>query len=140
MAVLPFSNVGGDPEQDYFAEGIAEDILTELSRFRNLFVIARNSSFSFKGKDLGTQEIAKALNVEYIVAGGVRRIGKRVRVAAQLIHSTTGQELWAERYAREFEGIFVVQDEVVRTIVVTLGSRLRMDIANNAAPLERPRQ
>ncbi|TRC93381.1 tetratricopeptide repeat protein [Mesorhizobium sp. WSM4303] len=138
VAVLPFSNMGGDPEQDYFAEGIAEDILTELSRFRNLFVIARNSSFSFKGKGLGTQEIAKALNVEYIVAGGVRRIGKRVRVAAQLIHSTTGQELWAERYDREVEDIFVVQDEVVRTIVVTLESRLQLAIANDASKRDLP--
>ncbi|MBA1142752.1 adenylate/guanylate cyclase domain-containing protein [Mesorhizobium neociceri] len=138
VAVLPFSNMGGDPEQDYFAEGIAEDILTELSRFRNLFVIARNSSFSFKGKNLGTQEIAKALNVEYIVAGGVRRIGKRVRVAAQLIHSTTGQELWAERYDREVEDIFVVQDEVVRTIVVTLESRLQLAIANDASKRDLP--
>ncbi|WP_352839842.1 adenylate/guanylate cyclase domain-containing protein [Mesorhizobium sp. M0514] len=138
IAVLPFSNMGGDPEQDYFAEGIAEDILTELSRFRNLFVIARNSSFSFKGKDVGTQEIGKALNVEYIVAGGVRRIGKRVRVAAQLIHSTTGQELWAERYDREVEDIFVVQDEVVRTIVVTLESRLQLAIANDASKRNLP--
>ncbi|MER9425757.1 tetratricopeptide repeat protein [Mesorhizobium sp. M0317] len=138
VAVLPFSNMGGDPEQDYFAEGIAEDILTELSRFRNLFVIARNSSFSFKGKGLGTQEIAKALNVEYIVAGGVRRIGKRVRVAAQLIHSTTGQELWAERYDRELEDIFVVQDEVVRTIVVTLESRLQLAMANDASKRNLP--
>ncbi|MES0157569.1 hypothetical protein NKJ81_28995 [Mesorhizobium sp. M0018] len=133
VAVLPFSNMGGDPEQDYFAEGIAEDILTELSRFRNLFVIARNSSFSFKGKGLGTQEIARALNVEFIVTGGVRRIGKRVRVAAQLIYSPTGQELWAERYDRELEDIFVVQDEVVRTIVVTLESRLQLAIANDAS-------
>jgi TolB-like protein/class 3 adenylate cyclase len=133
VAVLPFSNMGGDPEQDYFAEGIAEDILTELSRFRNLFVIARNSSFSFKGKSLGIQEIARALNVEYIVTGGVRRLGKRVRVAAQLIHSPTDQELWAERYDRELEDIFVVQDEVVRTIVVTLESRLQLAIANDAS-------
>ncbi|WP_210192531.1 tetratricopeptide repeat protein [Mesorhizobium sp. WSM1497] len=138
VAVLPFANMGGDPEQDYFAEGIAEDILTELSRFRSLFVIARNSSFSFKGKGLGTQEIAKALNVEYIVAGGVRRIGKRVRVAAQLIHSSTGQELWAERYDRELEDIFVVQDEVVRTIVVTLESRLQLAIANDASKRNLP--
>ncbi|WP_210238227.1 adenylate/guanylate cyclase domain-containing protein [Mesorhizobium sp. M2E.F.Ca.ET.209.01.1.1] len=133
VAVLPFSDMGGDPGQDYFAEGIAEDILTELSRFRNLFVIARNSSFSFKGKGLGTQEIARALNVEYIVTGGVRRFGKRVRVAAQLIHTPTGQELWAERYDRELEDIFVVQDEVVRTIVVTLEARLQMAIANDAS-------
>lgn len=138
VAVLPFSNMGGDPERDYFAEGIAEDILTELSRFRNLFVIARNSSFSFKGKGLDTPEISRALNVEYIVTGGVRRIGKRVRVAAQLVHSPTGQELWAERYDRELEDIFLVQDEVVRTIVVTLESRLQMDIANNAASRNTP--
>jgi adenylate cyclase len=138
VAVLPFANMGGDPEQDYFADGIAEDILTDLSRFRNLFVIARNSSFSFKGKGLGTQEIARALKVEYIVSGSVRRGGKRVRVAAQLTYGPTGQELWADRYDRELEDIFMVQDEVVRTIVVTLESRLGMDIANNALTRNTP--
>ncbi len=138
IAVLPFTNMGGDPEQDYFAEGIAEDILTELSRFRNLFVIARNSSFSFKGKGLGIQDIARALNVEYIVSGSVRRAGNRVRVAAQLAHAATGQEIWADRYDRELEDIFKVQDEVVRTIVVTLESRLGMAIANNAGSRNTP--
>jgi TolB-like protein/Flp pilus assembly protein TadD len=138
IAVLPFANLGGDAEQDYFAEGISEDILTELQRFRNLFVIARNSSFSFKDKSTSVQEIARALNVEYVVTGSVRRSGNRVRVAARLAHAGSGQEIWADRFDRELEDIFKVQDEVVRTIVVTLESRLGMALAEAAGKRETP--
>ena len=138
LAVLPFANMSGEQEQDYFADGIAEDILTELSRFRNLFVIARNSSFSFKGKGLSVQDIARELNVEYIVSGSVRRAGNRVRVAAQLANAVTGQEIWADRYDRELEDIFKVQDEVVRTIVITMESTLGMAMANSAKSRDTP--
>lgn len=137
LAVLPFRNLsaGGD---DYFAEGIAEDILTELARFRTLFVIARNSSFSFKDTNLDLQEISRRLSVDYLVTGSVRRFGNRARVAAQLIFAPSSQEIWSERYDREVEDIFRVQDEVVRTIVVTLESRLGVAVASRLESRPRP--
>jgi TolB-like protein len=124
--------MGGNTEQDYLAEGITEDIITELSRFRNLRVIARNSSFSFKGKDVNSRAIARALNVEYIATGSLRRAGSRVRVAVQLTHAPSGREVWAERYDRELVDIFAVQDEVVSTIVTTLEARIGLAIAEDA--------
>ena len=138
LAVLPFSSSTSDPDQDALADGISEDILTELARFKSFFVIARGSSFSFKDKNVSLMEIAKILNVEYIVSGSVRRSGKRVRVAAQLNHAVSGLEVWAERYDREIEDIFAVQDEVVKTLVVTLESRLGLAIAENAAARSPP--
>ncbi|WP_191057530.1 tetratricopeptide repeat protein [Geminicoccus harenae] len=138
IAVLPFSTMGSSTEQDYLAEGISEDIITELSRFRNLRVIARNSSFSFKSKDIDGGAAARMLNVEYIATGSVRRSRSRVRVAVQLTHAPSGGEVWAERYDRELTDIFAVQDEVVRTIVVTLEARLGLAIADSARSRNMP--
>jgi adenylate cyclase len=124
IAVLPFTNMSGDPEQQYFGDGVVEDIITELSRFRSLFVIARNSSFAFRGERIDIAEIARRLGVQFVVEGSIRRAGNRVRITAQLIDATTGAHLWAERYEREMEDIFTVQDEVVRTVVATVAGRV----------------
>lgn len=124
IAVLPFTNMSGDPEQEYFSDGITEDIITELSRFRDLSVIARNSSFTFKGKSVAISEVASKLGVQYVVEGSVRKAGNRVRITAQLVDVATGDHIWADRYDREIEDIFVVQDEVVRTVTATLIGRV----------------
>lgn len=124
LAVLPFTNMSGDPEQEYFADGMVEDIITELSRYSELFVIARNSSFIYKGRAVKVQDIRRELGVHYVVEGSVRRIGNRVRVAVQLIDSATGNHIWADRYDREFVDLFELQDELTRAIVATLPGRL----------------
>jgi len=132
IAVLPFDNLSGDPAQEYFSDGITEDIITELSRFRELVVIARNSSFTFKGKAVDVKEVGRKLEVRFIVEGSVRRAGNRVRVSAQLIDTTAGDHLWAERYDRNIEDIFAVQDEVVSIIVATLVGRLALSGAEQS--------
>jgi adenylate cyclase len=124
IAVLPFTNMSGDPEQEYFSDGITEDIITELARFRSLFVIARNSSFSFKGQAIEAKDIARRLGVRYLVEGSVRRAGNRVRITAQLIDAAHDTHLWAERYDRELEDIFAVQDEVAQAIVTAIEPEL----------------
>jgi adenylate cyclase len=124
IAVLPFENMSGDVEQEYFADGIAEDIITELSRYPTLFVIARNSSFAYKGQKVKIQDIGGDLGVQYVVEGSVRKARDRVRVTVQLIEAKTGNHVWAERYDRELDDIFAVQDEVVRTIVASMTGRL----------------
>lgn len=124
IAVLPFTNMSGDPEQEYFSDGITEDIITELTRFHSLFVIARHSSFTFRGKSIDIKEVGHQLGVEYVVEGSVRKAGNRVRVTALLVESKTGNHVWAERYDRELEDIFAVQDELVRTITSTVGGRV----------------
>jgi TolB-like protein len=124
IAVLPFANMSGDPEQEYFSDGITEDIITELSRFRSLFVIARNSSFSYKGRSVKVQEIGRDLGVAYIVEGSVRKAGNRIRVTAQLIEAATGNHVWAERYDRSIDDIFAVQDELVRSIASAVPGRI----------------
>ena len=124
IAILAFENMSNDPEQEYFAEGISEDIITELSRFRSLFVIARNSSFAFKGRATEAREIGRKLGVRYIVEGSVRRAGNRIRITAQLIDAVDDKHLWAERYDRELEDIFAVQDEVTRSIVTAIEPRM----------------
>jgi TolB-like protein/class 3 adenylate cyclase/tetratricopeptide (TPR) repeat protein len=116
IAVLPFQNLSGDPEQEYFSDGLTEDIITELSRFKSLFVAARNSAFHYKGKSPNVQSVGRELGVRYVVEGSVRKSGNRVRVTAQLIDTATGGHLWAERYDRDLADIFAVQDEVVHTI------------------------
>ncbi|WP_027547781.1 adenylate/guanylate cyclase domain-containing protein [Bradyrhizobium sp. WSM2254] len=123
IAVLPFQNMSGDPAQDYFSDGIAEDIITELSRFRSLFVVARNSSFSLRGKT-DVNEVGRRLGVRYLVEGSVRKADKRVRVTVQLLDAASGNHLWGERYDRKLEDIFVVQDEITRAVVSTLPGRL----------------
>ncbi len=127
LAVLPFTNMSGDPEQEYFSDGITEDIITELSRFRSLFVIARNSSFVYKGQSVNVGKVGRELGVAYVVEGSVRKAGNRVRISAQLVEAATGNHLWAERYDRELEDIFAVQDEVVQTISSTIGGRVESD-------------
>lgn len=136
IAVLPFANMTGDPEQEYFTDGITEDIITELSRFRSLFVIARNSSFTYKGRSVDVQEVGRQLRVQYVVEGSVRRAGGRVRITVQLVEARTGNHLWAERYERDLEDIFSVQDEVTQRIVANLVGRL--DDAGRERALRKP--
>lgn len=124
IAILAFANMSNDPQQDFFAEGISEDIITELSKFRSLFVIARNSAFAFKEHATEVKEIGRKLGVRYIVEGSVRRVGERVRITAQLIDAIEDQHLWAERYDRGLEDIFAVQDEVTQAIVTTIEPEL----------------
>lgn len=124
IAVLPFDNMSGDPEQGYFADGITEDIITDLSKVSGLFVIARNSSFAYKGKSPDIRKVSQELGVRYVLEGSVRRAANRIRINAQMIDGTTGGHLWAERYDRGMEDIFEVQDEVTRTIVTALKVRL----------------
>ena len=120
IAVLPFDNVSGNKDQDYFCDGITDDIITELSRFSELFVIARNSSFQFKGKAVDVRQVGRELGVRYVLQGNIRRAGDRVRISAQLADAVTGAHRWAERYDRQIEDVFAVQDEVSRTIVAIL--------------------
>jgi TolB-like protein/class 3 adenylate cyclase/tetratricopeptide (TPR) repeat protein len=124
IAVLPFTNMSGDPEQEYFSDGITEDIITELSRFHSLFVIARNSSFAYKGLSVNVGKIGQELGVAYVVEGSVRKAGNRVRITAQLVEAESGNHVWAERYDRELEDIFAVQDEVVGSIAGAVPGRL----------------
>ena len=124
IAVLPFTNMSGDPEQEFFADGLAEDILTELSRFRDLFVISRNSSFRYKGKSVSVQQVASELGVQYVLEGSVRKAGDRVRVNAQLIDAEADRHVWAERYDRQLSDIFAIQDEITTTISAVLPGRV----------------
>ncbi|MFQ5983670.1 MAG: adenylate/guanylate cyclase domain-containing protein, partial [Woeseiaceae bacterium] len=127
VAVLPFENMSGDPEQEYFADGVAEDIITSISKLSQLLVIARNSSFTYKGRAVTVQDIAEELGVRYVVEGSVRKAGNRVRITAQLIDCTTGGHLWAERFDRELTDIFAVQDEVTQEIVSAMALKLTAD-------------
>ena len=117
IAVLPFDNMSGDPEQEYFSDGISEDIITGLSALRWLFVIARNSSFTYKGRAVDVKDVARDLGVRYVLEGSVRKAGERVRITAQLIEATTGNHVWAHRYDRLLDDIFDLQDEITQTIV-----------------------
>jgi adenylate cyclase len=120
IAVLPFNNVSGDPEQEYFADGITEDIITDISKISGLFVIARNSSFTFKKQSVDVKEVGRKLGVRHVLEGSVRKAGNKVRINAQLIDAETGGHIWAERYDRDLEDIFAVQDEVTRRVVEAL--------------------
>ena len=133
IAVLPFENMSGDPEQQYFSDGLSEDIITDLSKIPGLFVIARNSSFVYRGKSVSVQAVSKELGVRHVLEGSVRRAGNRVRVSAQLIDGDTEGHLWAERYDRDFSDIFAVQDEIVGEIVSALAASLSSDKAMRAA-------
>jgi adenylate cyclase len=124
IAVLPFVNMSGDAEQEFFADGLTEDIITELSRFRDLLVISRNSTFVHKGKAVNVQAVAREFGVDYVVEGSVRKSGDRVRVTVQLIDAETDRHIWAERYDRKLEDIFAIQDEVTGAIVATLPGRV----------------
>jgi len=136
IAVLPFDNMSGDPEQEYFSDGITEDIITELSRFQSLFVIARNSSFAFKGQAIDITDVAKKLGVQYVVEGSVRKASNRVRITAQLIEASTGNHLWAERYDRDLADIFDVQDEVASQVATMVPGHI--DRANRVQLARKP--
>ena len=125
IAVLPFNSMSGDVEQQYFGDGITEDIITELARFRNLHVLARNTSFRYRGQDVDVQRVGRELGVQYIVEGSVRRLGERIRITAQLIDTATGHHVWADRFDRNQEELFAVQDQVVKTIAATLVGRMQ---------------
>ena len=124
IAVLPFANMSGDPEQEYFADGITEDIITDLSKVSALSVIARNSVFTYKGKHADVQEVGRRFNVAYVLEGSVRKAGQRVRINAQLIDARDGTHLWADRYDRDLTDIFAIQDEITKTIVEQLKVKL----------------
>jgi len=117
IAVLPFLNMSGDPEQEYFADGIVEDILTGLSRLKWLFVIARNSSFSYKGRNVDVRQVGRELGVRYVLEGSVRKGGNRIRITGQLIEAETGNHLWAERYDRALDDVFAIQDEITESVI-----------------------
>ncbi|MBZ9767059.1 adenylate/guanylate cyclase domain-containing protein [Mesorhizobium sp. CA6] len=138
IAVLPFANMSGDAEQDYFADGISEDIITALSKLSQLFVIARNSSFTFKGQNVHVQEVGAKLGVRHVLEGSVRKSGNRVRITAQLIDATSGGHLWAERFDRDLTDIFAVQDDVTQQIVGALALNLTEGDRQRLAP-EHPR-
>jgi adenylate cyclase len=124
IAVLPFANMSGDAEQEYFSDGISEDLITDLSKVSALFVIARNSSFTYKGKTAKVQEIGRELGVRFVLEGSIRKAGNRVRITAQLVDATTGGHLWADRFDRDLTDIFATQDEVVQQIVGVLAVKL----------------
>jgi adenylate cyclase len=124
IAVLPFVNISGDLEQEYFVDGITNDIITALTEFKFLFIIASNSSFAYKGKPVKVQQISEELGVRYVLEGSVQKAGDRLRINAQLIDATTGSHLWAERYDRNAQHLFDIQDEIVETIVATLAFKV----------------
>jgi len=136
IAVLPFDNMSSLSDQDFLADGISEDIITALSKLRSLFVIARNSSFAFRGQQLDVREIGKRLGVRYVVEGSVRRSGNRARITAQLIDAVEDKHIWAERYDRDLKDIFSVQDEVTLAIVQAVG--LRLNLSEQQRALRKP--
>jgi adenylate cyclase len=124
IAVLPFSNLSGDPSQDYIADGISENIISDLSKISEMFVIASNSTFTYKGKSVKVQQVSEELGVQYVLEGSTQKVGNRLRITAQLIDATTGHHLWAEKYDREMEDLFVLQDEITHKIIVELQVKL----------------
>jgi adenylate cyclase len=120
IAVLPFANMSNDPEQEFFADGIAEDVITALSRYPSLFVIARNSCFTYKGRAVDVKEVGRELGVRYVLEGSLRKSGNRIRVTAQLVEAETGNHLWAERYDRDLADIFAVQDEITQAVTIAI--------------------
>ena len=142
IIVLPFKNVSGDPEEEYFADGITEDITTELSKFRPLLVISSQSAFTYKGRPADIQEVGRSLSVGYVVEGSVRRAGAQVRIAAQLVETASRKQIWSERYDRDLEDVFAVQDEVAHAIVSpsrgACGSRRKKPRSASAPPTCKP--
>src|SRR5262249_19619012 len=120
LAVLPFANMSSDAEQEFFADGIAEDIITALSRYPSLFVIARNSSFSYRGQAVDVKRVGRELGVRYVLEGSLRKAANRVRITAQLIEAESGNHIWAERYERDLADIFAVQDEIAQATTVAI--------------------
>jgi adenylate cyclase len=133
IAVLPFDNMSGDPDQEYFCDGLTEEIITALSKVPKVFVIARNSVFTYKGKPLKVSQVAEELGIRYVLEGSVRKGGDKLRITAQLIDAVSGHHLWAERYDRDMEDIFAVQDELTKKIItamqveLTWGEQARVD-------------
>jgi TolB-like protein len=137
VAVLPFSNVGGDTEQDYFTDGMVDDIITGLSRINWLFVIARNSTFTYKGRAVDVKQVGRELGVRYVLEGSVRRLGGSLRVTGQLIDASTGAHVWAERYDRRSDDIFALQDDIAQSVVGAIAPSVRraeIDSSNASAP------
>src|SRR5262249_28270594 len=130
-------NMSGDPEQEYFTDGITEDIITELSGFHSLFVIARNSSFSYKGRSPDIPQVGRELGVRYVLEGSIRKAAKRVRVTGQLIDTLTGNHIWAERYDRVLEDIFAVQEEVTRAIVAAIAPQIELTEQSKACSYQK---
>jgi adenylate cyclase len=126
IAVLPFINMSADRDQEYFSDGITDDLITDLSRLPGLFVIARNSTFTYKGEAPNLQDVNKELGVKYVLEGSVQKDAGQVRITVQLADATTGDELWAERYDRPLRDVFALQDEIVRRIVTTLNLQLAL--------------
>ena len=124
IAVLPFTNMSGNPEQEYFADGMTEDIITGLSRLKWLFVIARNSTFTYKGKAVDVRQVGQDLGVRYVLEGGVRVSGSRIRITGQLIEAASGRHIWAERYDRQLDDVFAVQDEITASVVAAIEPHL----------------
>jgi adenylate cyclase len=120
LAVLPFTNMSSDPEQEFFGDGIAEDVITALSRYPSLFVIARNSSFTYKGRAVDVKQIGRELGVRYVLEGSLRKSGNRIRVTAQLVEAESGRHIWAERYDRDLAEIFAVQDEITEAVSIAI--------------------
>jgi TolB-like protein len=135
IAVLPFTNMSDDPKQEYFADGMTEDLITDLSKISGLFVIARNSSFSYKNQQVKVRQVAEELGVRYVMEGSVRRVGNQVRINAQLIDATTGGHLWAERYDGSLQDIFALQDQVTRKIVSAL--KISLSVKEEAQQAQR---
>jgi adenylate cyclase len=133
IVVLPFANMSGDQEQEFFADGLTEDVITELSRFRELLVISRNTSTRYKGRAVDVKKIARELAVQYLLEGSVRKVGNRVRVTVQLIDAEADRHIWADRYDRELEDIFAIQDEVTSSVVATLFRRVEAATRERAA-------
>ena len=138
IAVLPFTNLSGDPEQEYFADGITEDIITELSRFNEFIIIARNSSFHYKGESPRIEDVGRELGVKYVVEGSVRRAAERVRVTAQLIDTETESHIWADRYDRRLDDIFAIQDEVTEAVVARVADKVKGAVTTRSR--SRPKQ
>ena len=124
IAVLPFENIGGDPEQEYFADGMVEEIITALSRFHSLFVVARNSSFTFKGRAVDVKQVGRELGVRYVLEGSIRKDGNRVRISGQLIDASTGGHIWADRYDGALEDVFDLQDRITASVVYAVLPKL----------------
>src|SRR5437667_97481 len=126
LAVLPFQNMSGDPEQEYFADGMIEEITTAIARFPWLSVIARNSSFTYKGRAIDVRQVARELGVRYVLEGSVRKAGTRVRIAGQLIDTATGAHLWADRFDGSLDDIFDLQDQVASSVAGAIEPKLRL--------------
>ena len=132
IVILPFDNMSGDAEQDYFSDGITEDIIAELGKFGEFLVIARNSSFQFRGKANDVADVAKKLGVQYVVDGSVRKIGNRIRITVQLTDASSMAHIWGEHYDRELDDIFAIQDEITQMVAARLARQARTAITSRA--------